>query len=217
MEFEVETYRVRIKGAKPGLLLNNAQTADPDNEYAIQLQELKTRAKNSSEAAKQRSIVEYLGCLYTASFPEGERVVLPQAMLSRVLYGGAVKVDQKKGKGWSNGLTVTDSARLIYDGPQNIDDLSRDYNWVLKAPVKQGQVTIVRTRPFFRQWSAEFEVELELDFCTPDILRRIIAIACRQIGLGDWRPERGKGGKHGRFTLESFEKVEELEELAEAA
>ncbi len=212
LTFETEAYRVTIRGLKPGLILNNAQTADPDNEYALQLQSLKERAKRAPEAAKQRQGVEYMGCLYTDEFDEGgksvERVVLPQPMLQRIMYSGCVKVDQKKGKGWSNGITVLEPARLIYEGEQDVEKLAKSDTHVLRVPVKQGQVTIVRTRPCFKSWSATFDVEIETDFVSKETLETAILLAGRQVGCGDWRPDKGKGGKYGRFRLESIERVD---------
>jgi hypothetical protein len=60
-------------------------------------------------------------------------------------------------------------------------------------------VSDLRYRPFFREWSAEVNIEFNADVITPTQLANLLNIAGFAVGLGENRPE--KGGQFGMFKV----------------
>ena len=58
-------------------------------------------------------------------------------------------------------------------------------------------------------WSCTFEVDVDDEVIDQSQLLEWLDIAGRQIGLGDWRPE--KSGMFGRFAESDIERVDSAE------
>jgi len=105
----------------------------------------------------------------------------------------------KQGKLVKQAVTVlTDKVPLIYDGPR---DLATMYgNGGSKFVEVRGVVVagrkVMRARPIFLQWAAEFEVAFMPDLIDASDLVQIIQHAGRVIGIGTYRP------RFGRFDVE---------------
>ena len=64
----------------------------------------------------------------------------------------------------------------------------------------QGKNGVIRARPRFDEWCAEFTVEYDdLLLPKPEILIEIANDAGRRMGIGDFRPQ--KNGPFGRFVV----------------
>lgn len=85
-------------------------------------------------------------------------------------------------------------------GPNEIP-LEHDGFETFIARVVIQRSAVAKARPKFKDWAAEFEIELLDELLEPTIVKDILSAAGRFKGIGDWRPE------HGRFTVESFEKA----------
>jgi hypothetical protein len=200
--FEEKTYKATIKGVLPGLILHNGLLADPSYEYTQLVSSLKEKVKSGgAEVVRQMDRAKWFGGLYLSN----GRPILPQAMLQASLYNGASIVDVKKGKRWVNGITVQGHAEIKYNGPDDLEQLFEAGQHTLKLPVVVGGSRIVGVRPLFPEWSAEFIFTVETDILDAGTAERIIRTTGRQIGLGDWRPQ--KKGKYGRFLLEEIEEI----------
>ena len=69
-------------------------------------------------------------------------------------------------------------------------------------PVRVVQARIVRCRPQWNNWSADFELEvLNPDILSFKKLREIVDYAGKFLGIGDYRP------RYGRFYVTHWEKV----------
>jgi hypothetical protein len=120
--------------------------------------------------------------------------VIPARLLEAAVVEGARK--SKSGKEVQAGVIVEKHATLIYDGPRKAQALYDDKQFRLVVPVRVGQVKVIRTRPFFANWSAVIELSYLEDIVNPTDLTGAVRAAGLLVGLGDWRP------RYGRFALE---------------
>jgi hypothetical protein len=64
-------------------------------------------------------------------------------------------------------------------------------------PATKGR--IMRHRPRFDCWSARFTIRVNEELLPPDFIHQLLVEGGQQIGVGDFRPE--KGGPFGTFNL----------------
>ncbi|MGH7297563.1 MAG: hypothetical protein ACRELB_21680, partial [Polyangiaceae bacterium] len=74
-------------------------------------------------------------------------------------------------------------------------------------PATKGR--IMRFRPRLDAWTAQVNIRINEDVLEPAIVRQLLDEGGQQLGVGDYRPERG--GPFGTFALVSWA------ELADAA
>jgi hypothetical protein len=91
---------------------------------------------------------------------------------------------------------VPANAPLIYPGPQSIDEMWESGRFIHKAGVKIQRNKIIRTRPMFKEWSADIEIHYLQTLLNDNEIKQFVETAGQLVGLGDWRP------KFGRFTAE---------------
>lgn len=99
------------------------------------------------------------------------------------------------------------------------DDGSRisSYQIHTMRAVIQGN-GILRSRPKFPQWGAQFTIEYDEELgVSPDLIRDIATDAGKRIGVGDYRPQKIKGlpGPFGRYAVVSAENIAAFAEAAE--
>jgi hypothetical protein len=74
-----------------------------------------------------------------------------------------------------------------------------EYTIDSRRAVVQGN-GIIRSRPKFEAWSADFDVLYDPDLITDeDIFKAVLTDAGNRIGIGDYRPQ--KTGWFGRFNV----------------
>jgi hypothetical protein len=80
----------------------------------------------------------------------------------------------------------------------------RSYVIDTRRAVIQGN-GILRSRPRFNEWGAEFTLEYDEALIPQDIIVNIAADAGKRIGVGDYRPQKIKGlpGPFGRYAVVS--------------
>jgi hypothetical protein len=180
-----------IKGTAP-LLLNNGRGADkldPDVKKKDTVQQKKGKDKTEADlAALER--MDYAIKLYVGA--DGEPII-PSLNLEAAIKAGARK--SKNGKQAEAGVFVQEDAKLEYDGPKDFEGLVNDPKHKFRCGFKQAQVRVYKVRPVFPQWSATFTVEYDPELVDEHQLDKFLAVAGKQVGLGDWRP------KYGRFEV----------------
>ena len=84
-----------------------------------------------------------------------------------------------------------------------IEELGRSTQYTVPVVVQRSR--ILRTRAKFDiPWFCTFEVDVDDEQIDQSHLLEWLDIAGRQIGVGDWRPE--KSGMFGRFSASDIEK-----------
>ena len=189
----IQTLGLKIQGNT--LIPHNGQTADPRNRFSKALKAISGKRKKTDSDLDELARLEFLAGLYV----EDGDVVIPDYVLESTLIAGAKK--SKRGTQAKTAIFVQSSPVLNFDGkPEVINEevLSELFiagNHSLSVGVKVGMAKVIRTRPFLKNWSAQFTVEFEDEFVNRAEVLDFATDAGRQVGLCDWRP------KHGRFTV----------------
>ena len=63
----------------------------------------------------------------------------------------------------------------------------------------------MRHRAMFNDWELSFSLTLDTEVITPKMLRQIVDIAGKRIGLGDFRPQTK--GQFGRFVVTDWKEL----------
>jgi hypothetical protein len=185
--------KVRIEGVAP-LIMNNGLSVDHEYYYTKERKKITSKKKKVQADHDELDRLGFLGALYT----EEGRIVVPAHVLTGVIIKGAKGL--KEGPQAKAGVFVNATVPLIYDGEADPEKLYEDKRFVLRVPVRQGQVSVIRVRPIFQKWAAEFELTISEDVVNPASVRQMLDQAGRMNGMGDWRPQ------YGRFVVTKFEK-----------
>lgn len=181
------------------LLMHNERLADPLDSFTRALGEITSKRKKSLADHEEIGHVEFLGGLYTEpqiEYPlNGTKAkpCVPAWNVIRCLQDGAKR--QKRGADVLRGIVpLSEYAPLSYDGPTDPEKLWQEGGFALRKSVGVQRNRTMRTRPFFTDWQAELDVEVDATVFDLNILRKAWADAGVYSGLGDMRPV------YGRFT-----------------
>lgn len=183
-----QTLRFRITGVAP-LLMHNGQLADPLNPHSRSIAEISSKRKKTDADHVEMARREFFGGLYIS----GGRPCIPSEMLEATLVRGAMK--EKRGPAAKAGILVEHHALLEYVGPTDPKGLWEDERFRLRSAVKVGTAKVMRTRPLFDGWTAEFDVKFLPTMVNGREVQSFLTAAGEQIGVGDWRP------RFGRFSV----------------
>lgn len=189
----IQTINFKIVGIAP-MLQHNGQLADPQNPHAQALAAISGKRKKTDEGRARIADIEWLGSIYANA--DG-RVIVPGEVVEAALVEAAKT--QRLGKIAKAGMFVEDDSPLNYTGPKDISKLQADARFRLTKCVRVQQSRVPRTRPMFRDWSAEIKVSYNPELIDRAQVAELMAIAGERIGIGDWRP------RYGRFLVESAE------------
>lgn len=182
----------RIVGISP-LVMHNGQLADPANQWSRAVKEISGKRKKTDSDYEEMARLEWLGGLYL----KDKEPCIPGYVFEGCLIGkGGAARKERMGKESAAALWVMDDFPLEYDGPRDPHELWKDETFRLQALVIVGSARIVRTRPLFKKWAANIEVQYNSDLLNDDMVHRWVEVAGEQVGLMDWRP------KFGRFAVE---------------
>jgi len=184
--------RFTITGDAP-LLMHNGRLADNSDAYVLAMKKITGKRKKTVADHEELARLEFLGGLYLG---ENNEPVIPGAVFEAALIGkGSSSRMERSGKAAAAALWVVNDAPLLYDGPKDPDTMWEDKRFVSQMLVKIQRATVKRTRPVFKEWSAEVTVEFNEKLLDEKDVRRWIEIAGEQVGLMDWRP------RFGRFSV----------------
>ena len=189
-----ESLRFRITGVAP-LIMHNGQLSDPMNRYSRAMKEITSKRKKVDSDYEEMARLEWLGGLYL----HNGAPCIPDYVMEAVLIGrGGAARSQRMGKESAAGMFVMRNFPLEYDGPKDPGKLWDMEEFRLVRAVRVGQARVMRTRPIFQEWSADVEIEYDLDFLNADHICQWMTIAGTKVGLMDWRP------KCGRFSVKEL-------------
>jgi hypothetical protein len=185
--------RLRFTGLAP-LMMHNGRLADPLDPHTKALSAATTKAKGrtkTDEDIAHVAYVEWIGSLYHS---EELGPFQPGVNLERCLADGAAS--HRMRPQFLQGVYVPElEVPLIYNGPRDIDGLWKAGNNRLTMGAKVGRARVMRTRPIFRDWSIEFDLEVDTAVLDLVWIPRIADSAGGR-GLGEYRP------RYGRFKAE---------------
>lgn len=172
-------FRVRLEGRSP-LVMHNNTCVDPLSPEKKKLGAL--TGKKSKTDADHLAIrqIEFAAGIY---FDHLLGPYIPAKNLRKMLIEGARK--KKQGKQFEAGIFVCDDAKLLYDGPRDLESLYEQFAWTV--PAGNQSATIMRTRPKFDDWACEFEVMVETSLVGHDDLVEALKSAEIAVGICDAR------------------------------
>lgn len=187
---------LHLDGLAP-LLMHNERLADPLDPFVQALSEVTGRRKKSIAEHEEIAHIEFLGGLYTTppiTYPlNGAKAkpCVPAWNVVRCLQDGAKR--QKRGADVLRGIVpLTEDAVLRYEGPTDPEKLWKDGGFALRKSVGIQRNRTMRTRPFFTDWQAELDVEVDVTIFDLHTLRKAWKDAGTYSGLGDMRPVYGR-------------------------
>ena len=188
----METIKFQLTGIAP-ILQHNGELANPNNKWTKAIKEISGKRMKTEEDFEEMARLEFLGSLYM----NGNGPCIPSFVLEATLIGkGGAARKEKMGRQAAAGLFVPDDYDLVYEGPRDANELWADGNFAFVAMVKIQQNKVARTRPIFKDWSAEVAVQFSPGIINEGDVIRWMDVAGAEVGLMDWRP------RYGRFEAE---------------
>jgi hypothetical protein len=178
----------RLEGITP-LIMHNPQLADPLNAYTKAIKQVSGKRKKVDSDFEEMAKIEFLGGLYL----NDNGPCIPAHVIRGVLMGkGSAARKQKMRDKAELGLFIVKDASLEYDGPRKPLDLWKDESFRFVTREKIGQASIMRTRPIFKNWACEVEIEMNPDFINEDTVDNLMESAGAECGLMERRPAFGR-------------------------
>ena len=205
-------YRVTVQGNPPGLLTHNIDGGFvPSKEKAEldRINSLSTKAKKEPANVALREQLEWTLGLYTRTVGKDDDAVAYPTLPPRVIRSTihcAAKLS-KDGQRVNRGLQVKPDVEFTYghDTGKTVDELWNLGTYRHDSVVAVQRQRVLRVRPLFPEWAAEFTVYINPEICNDNDLKAWVETAGNVIGFGDWRPD--KGGEFGTFSLESITEI----------
>jgi hypothetical protein len=174
------------------LVMHNARLADPLDEVTQALASLTSKRSKTLADIQEIADVEWKGSLYWDS--ETQQPYLPADALMRSLHDAATA--WKLGESvWRGVHPLEEHLAVHHDGPKTLEALAKDKQHRWRRTVVVNRNRTARTRPIFRRWSIETDLELDETELSPVNLARIVERAGRIEGVGTARKLR-----QGRFA-----------------
>jgi hypothetical protein len=186
-----KTAQFKLTGVSP-LIQHNGDMANPLNPIVKQIKLISGKRKKTEADLEELARLEFIGGMYYSNNPG---VILPAEVLEATINGGARKF--KEGMSAKAGMVIMKHAKLVFEGPQTPQEMWEDGRFTFQKMVTVSRARILRTRPFFEDWSAEIEVTYEDTVCDEAQVYKWLKKAGEIVGLCDWRP------RYGRFSVEA--------------
>ena len=194
-------YKVTVSGFSPIIHHNGAAGLDTRSPVSREIAAIAAKRGGNRTAADDDRLRE-LEAQRSLWLNKSRAPTIPATAIRAMIESGARK--RKQGPQVRGGLMVLSTA-FDYDREKygtGIEELGRSTQFTV--PVVVNRSRILRTRAKFElPWSCTFEVDVDDEQIDQDNLLEWLDIAGRQIGLGDWRPE--KSGMFGRFTASKID------------
>ena len=197
-------YKITINGVSPIIHHNGATGLDTRSPVSREIAAIAAKRGGNRSAADDVRLRE-LEAQRSLWLDESGAPTIPATAIRATIESGARK--RKQGPQVRGGLIVLGTS-FKYDTEKygtGIEKLGRSTQYTVPVVVQRSR--ILRTRAKFdTPWSCTFELDVDDEQIDQSQLLEWLDIAGRQIGLGDWRPE--KSGMFGRFSEPDIEKAE---------
>ena len=166
--------------------MHNGQTVDPLNRYSKAIKSISSKRNKTEADYEDMARLEWEAGLYL----KDGKIILPGILIEATIReGGKTK---KLGKVVLGAVFCDADPELEFaESGETPDELWKDENHRLVAKVNIQRNSIMRTRPKFDEWSAEFELNYDETQIDEKTLLEIIEIGGTK-GVGDWRPKFGR-------------------------
>lgn len=175
----------KITGVSP-LIMHNGALANPLNPIAKAMRRVSAKRAKTESDFEELARLEFLGSLYLG----GGEPCIPGEVLEAVLTEAAKKM--RRGNQAKAGIVCLGNFPLEYDGPRKPDELWAEERFRLVVGVRIQRAKVMRTRPIFRDWSAEVSIDFRPSDLNRSEIEEMVRIAGDVVGIGDWRPKFGR-------------------------
>ena len=186
MEYKKLSYQ--IVGVSP-LLMHNGRLADPTYSFTKEMKKISSKRKKVDSDYEQMAKLDFFGGLYL----EDKMPIIPAEVMEATLVESAKR--NRLGKVTMGALYCPHNFFLSYEGEQDVEKRFDKEDCKLVCGVVIGQSRVMRTRPLFKEWSANIEICYDPERLNETEILEIIRNS-GNVGLMDWRP------KFGRFKVE---------------
>lgn len=185
----MEQLKIKIVGTSP-LMMHSDRLANPLLPETKAHKQLTSKRKKVDEDHLAIARSEFIaGCYWS----EADGFFIPGANLDATFLAGAKL--QKLGTHWKRAALVLEQrVKLLHDGPSTPDQLWEDTRYVDCRGVKVGSSKIMRYRPVFLSWAAQFTVAINTDVLNIGEAKKAINDAGALIGTCEFRPRFGRFG-----------------------
>jgi len=184
----MKTYKVKIEGVSP-LLMNRPSQLDIGDKS----KDVKRETQTPKELAEKK--------LYQDS---KDRIYLPATWFQgAIVEAGKQKKMMGKGSSKATYSKVAGSSVEINPFEIIIKDAWEVFSILAVNPTTKGRNVL--HRPMFKNWSVEFECTFDEEQIEVPVMKEIIDIAGRSVGVGDWRP--AKKGRFGKFQITEWKAI----------
>lgn len=182
----MKTIKFRIEGTQP-LLLNNAQTVNPFNEYAKKLKPLRAKKTKTDDDQMEIFRLEFISSLYY----EDGRYIIPSNNIWKSVCDAAKEL--KKGAKFERSFFIFQDCLL--DFPEK--NLTPSELWEERSHVDIRDVGIKKNRinscrSIFSEWGLNVECTYDESQIDRDDVIHIVQIAGLRYGLGTYRTKFGR-------------------------
>ena len=181
-------YKCEIVGEAP-LLMHNGQLADPLNKFTKELKKICGKRNKTDSDFFEMAKIEFMGSLYVN---KDGKAIIPGAVIEAAMVNAGRAV--KKGKEMLSAIKCDNDFVLKYSGDKDCEKRfeSEEYRYTAGVLIKRSR--IMRTRPIFKDWSANIVIEYNPTLINlADVVETIKRAGDN--GIMDYRP------KFGRFKV----------------
>ena len=192
----IKTLKAKVNGFSP-LLQNNPRSINPmDPLGKIDSAAAKTFRSNKTD----ENFIDQCraGIAVRIFWDDDLGIYVPTRWVTAAL---AKKAYSLLGKGYSKDavrsaiFTITDKAKLTYDGMNNVKtehDIIMNDKFQTLIFQKIGQVKVPKAMPIFHKWSFEFELEYDDSIFDFGQIKKVLEYTAKYGGYGDFRPTYGR-------------------------
>jgi hypothetical protein len=183
-----EAITFKLTGKNP-LLVNNPQTVNPTNQYAVAQKEITAKAKKTDEGNSDLLRLKWMGALY---WQKDIGPYLPAICVWRSFHDAAKL--SKLGTAFVRAVHMSGREELpiAYQGPRDIDALYADPRFVDVRDAKIKASRVLACRPIFREWALTSAMSFDPSLMDRSELVRIAETAGDLIGVGTYRQRFGR-------------------------
>jgi hypothetical protein len=205
-EDDIKRFKVVVEGRTP-LIMHNCQSADPENQFSLEMAPLKAKRKKTDLDRKQIRDISFLSCLYWSDELKG--LYIPTDNLRKMLLEAGRACDQKGAKKQIVGVSFTNHIGypLNVKNRSDIEKLKEDPCLRYNKVVTISKAKVPSVRAIFNIWSFEFEIEIDCSIIDPDIVHQWLMYSGKRVGLGGRRPYGPTPGEFGKFSIEEFKET----------
>lgn len=183
----MEQITIKITGTSP-LMMHADTLANPLSPITKAHKELTSVRKKTEDNHLAIARSEFLAGCY---FNDVDGFYIPGQNLDATFLAGAKL--SKLGTHWKRGCMVLEnSVKLLHNGPATPAKLWEDRAFVDVRGVKVGTSKVMRYRPVFLDWAAEFSVSVNTEVLDLQEAKKAIEDGGALIGTCEFRPRFGR-------------------------